>query len=173
MEIVLDTNILISSLLKEGLTRKIILISPFEMHTLEFANYEMDVHKEELLLKSKLDEKSYDLLKEVIFDRVNLVPLEEIEAFRGIAEEIMGDIDIDDSPFLALAMSLKCPIWSNDVHFKRQNVVKAFSTKERSWNSIRRNRPDLKNAAGEPNIYHKTSNLTHNAHRIPFGRARK
>ena len=66
----------------------------------------------------------------MIFDRVNLVPLEEIEAFRGVAEEIMGDIDIDDSPFLALAMSLKCPIWSNDGHFKRQNVVKAFSTKE-------------------------------------------
>ena len=130
MEIVLDTNILVSSLLKEGLTRKIILISPFEMYTLDFANYEMDVHKEELQLKSKLDEKSYDLLKEVIFDRVNLVPLEEIEAFRGVAEEIMGDIDIDDSPFLALAMSLNCPIWSNDGHFKRQNVVKAFSTKE-------------------------------------------
>jgi len=42
----------------------------------------------------------------------------------------MSEIDIDDSPFLALAMYLDCPIWSNDGHFKRQDVVKAFTTRE-------------------------------------------
>jgi predicted nucleic acid-binding protein len=41
MEIVLDTNILISSLLRNGLTRDIIFLSPFEMHTVEFARFEM------------------------------------------------------------------------------------------------------------------------------------
>jgi predicted nucleic acid-binding protein len=42
----------------------------------------------------------------------------------------MGDIDLDDTPFLALALSLDCPIWSNDDHFKRQNVIKAVTTRE-------------------------------------------
>ncbi len=42
----------------------------------------------------------------------------------------MREIDIDDSLFLALAMSLNCPIWSNDKHFKRQSFVKAFTTQE-------------------------------------------
>jgi predicted nucleic acid-binding protein len=121
-------HFLISSLLKDGLTRKTVLLSPFEMYTLELAKYEMDMHKEELLKKSKLDEKSFDLLREVIFSRVNLVHLEEIEDFKVIAEDIMCDIDIDDSPFLAIAISLNYPIWSNDGHFKRQNIVRAFST---------------------------------------------
>ena len=40
------------------------------------------------------------------------------------------EIDIDDAPFLALAMSLNCPIWSNDGHFKKQHVVKAYTTRE-------------------------------------------
>jgi len=42
----------------------------------------------------------------------------------------MREIDVDDAPFLALAMLLNCPIWSNDVHFKRQQIVKVFNTKE-------------------------------------------
>ena len=42
MEIVLDTNILISSLLKNGLTRDLILLSPLEMHTVEFAKEEIE-----------------------------------------------------------------------------------------------------------------------------------
>jgi len=41
MEIVLDTNILISSLLKDGLTRKIIFLSPFEMFTVEYSRSEI------------------------------------------------------------------------------------------------------------------------------------
>jgi predicted nucleic acid-binding protein len=49
MEIVLDTNILISSLLKDGLTRKIIFLSPFDMFTVEYSRSEIEVHREELL----------------------------------------------------------------------------------------------------------------------------
>lgn len=130
MEIVLDTNILISSLLKDGLTRKIIFLSPFEMYTLEYSKFEMEAHRVELLRKSKLDEESFNYLSKIIFSKVNLVPLEDIEAFREKAEEIMRNIDLDDTPFLALAMSLDCPIWSNDDHFKRQSMIRAVTTRE-------------------------------------------
>jgi predicted nucleic acid-binding protein len=47
-----------------------------------------------------------------------------------MAIEVMREIDIDDSPFLSLAMSLNCPIWSNDSHFKRQNIIEAITTRE-------------------------------------------
>lgn len=130
MEIVLDTNIIISSLLRNGLTRKIIFLSPLKMHTVDYAKVEIEAHKEELLYKSKLDERSLNYLIDFIFSKIDLVSLENIELFRNRAEDIMGKVDIDDSFFLALAMSLNCPIWSNDVHFKRQNAIKVYNTKE-------------------------------------------
>lgn len=130
MEVVLDTNIIISSLLKNGLTRDMILLAPFVMHTTEFAKLEIEGHKEELMLKSKLDEKSFDYLKEFIFQKIHFVSTGDIEPFRDKAMEVMSEIDIDDSLFLALALALNCPIWSNDTHFKKQNIIKAFTTIE-------------------------------------------
>ncbi len=130
MEIVLDTNVIISSLLRNGLTRKIIFLSPLKMYTVDYAKTEIEDHKEELLRKSKLDERSLNYLSEFIFSKIDFIPIEDIEPFKNKAEEIIGEVDIDDSFFLALAMSLNCSVWSNDVHLKKQNVVKAYTTKE-------------------------------------------
>jgi predicted nucleic acid-binding protein len=55
------------------------------MYTIEFSKSEMEIHKDELLRKSKLDEKSFDYLNEIIFGRINLVPTEDIEPFRKTA----------------------------------------------------------------------------------------
>ncbi|RLI81036.1 hypothetical protein DRP07_08175, partial [Archaeoglobales archaeon] len=52
MEIVVDTNIIISALLREGLTRRIIFLAPFEMYTVPFAKSEIKKHRNELLDKS-------------------------------------------------------------------------------------------------------------------------
>jgi len=130
MEIVLDTNILISSLLKNGLTRDIILLSPIKMHTIEFARIEIEKHRNELLTKSKLDEKSFNYLMDYLFSKIDIVKMNDIAAFKDKAIEIMNEIDIDDAPFIALAMYLKCPIWSNDGHFKKQSAIKAYTTNE-------------------------------------------
>jgi predicted nucleic acid-binding protein len=130
MEIVLDTNILTSSLLKNGLTRDLISLTPLKMHTVSYAKFEIEKHKDELLARSKLDEKSFDYLTEFLFGKINFIPLEDLAPFKDKAIEVMHEIDIDDAPFIALAMSLNCPIWSNDVHFKKQNAVKAYTTRE-------------------------------------------
>jgi predicted nucleic acid-binding protein len=97
MEIVVDTNILISALLREGLTRKIILLSPFDMYTLAFAEEEIQKHKAELINKSKLTDEQFGYLIQLIFGRMSLVPLQDIEPFRDRAIGIMLDIDIADS----------------------------------------------------------------------------
>ncbi|WP_394296510.1 PIN domain-containing protein [Pyrococcus abyssi] len=44
------------------------------------------------------------------------------------AYKVMKNIDEKDTPFLALALKLKCPIWSNDSDFERQNLVKVYKT---------------------------------------------
>ena len=130
MEIVVDTNILISALLRDSLTREILLLSPFDMYTLACAQDEIQKHKEELIPKSKLNNEQFEYLMRLLFSKMNLVPAKDIEPFRDRAITIMRDIDLDDSPFLALAMMLNAPIWSNDGHFKRQKAVAVFTSKE-------------------------------------------
>jgi len=49
MEIVVDTNIIISALLKNGLTMSILLMSPFDMYTSAYGQGEIDAHKIELI----------------------------------------------------------------------------------------------------------------------------
>ena len=47
------------------------------------------------------------------------------------ANEIMKDIDPDDAPFLALALSFDNDgIWTNDKDFERQSVVRVWKTHE-------------------------------------------
>ncbi len=130
MEIVVDTNIIISALLKDGLTRRILLLSPFDMYTVVCAQEEIEAHRAELLRKSKLTDENLSYLLKFIFDKMDLVSPEEIQPFRDYAIEIMKEIDIDDAPFLAAAMMLGCPIWSNDAHLKVQRMVKVFTTEE-------------------------------------------
>lgn len=40
---------------------------------------------------------------------------------------ILVDQDFD---FIALAIKLNCPVWSNDPHLKQQSLVKVFNTNE-------------------------------------------
>jgi len=47
-----------------------------------------------------------------------------------LAEQTMKDLDVTDSPFLALALALGSPIWTNDGHFKQQNLVDVYTTNE-------------------------------------------
>jgi predicted nucleic acid-binding protein len=42
----------------------------------------------------------------------------------------MKEIDEKDTPILALAMQLCCPVWSNDKHFQRQKAARVYTTKE-------------------------------------------
>lgn len=41
-----------------------------------------------------------------------------------------ANILIDDVPYLALALFLDIPIWSNDGDFKEQSLVKVYTTTE-------------------------------------------
>ncbi len=42
----------------------------------------------------------------------------------------MSKIDKNDVVFIAAALALNCPIWSDDKHFKKQKEIKIFTTKE-------------------------------------------
>lgn len=130
MKLVVDSNIIFSALIKKSTTRNIILSDVFEPHAPEYIFSEITKHKELLLRKSKLNEGDFDALLLVLQKHIRLVPKEKYNENMALAEDILKDIDITDSPFLALALALNCKIWSNDGHFKQQNKVGVYTTKE-------------------------------------------
>ena len=56
MKLVVDTNVLISALLKDSLTRKLIIHIDAKLYTLEFSREEIEKHKNELLKKGNFNE---------------------------------------------------------------------------------------------------------------------
>jgi len=93
---------------------------------------ELEEYKQ--LIKKKLDTKhknaNFKFLISELFKNIALVPKELYSPKLDKAIEIMKDIDEKDSPFIALAMTLNCSIWSNDKDFKKQKKVKVYSTSE-------------------------------------------
>jgi predicted nucleic acid-binding protein len=130
MRLILDTNILISALVKESITRNILVMSGIEFLVPEFTFEEIDKHKDEILKKSKLSEQQFYLLMATLKENLTIIPKYEIRKMKE-AKEIMDEIDPNDTVFIALAIStLNDGIWSDDVHFKKQNIVKVCNTEE-------------------------------------------
>jgi predicted nucleic acid-binding protein len=130
MKLVLDSNIIFSALIKKSKTRDIILSDFFELYAPEYIFNEIIKHKELLLRKSKLDQGDFDALLLLLQKHIHLVTKEKYDKKMAIAEDILGNIDITDSPFLALALAFNCSIWSNDGHFQQQNKVVVYTTKD-------------------------------------------
>lgn len=136
MKLVLDSNIIFSALIKKSKTRDIILSDLFELYAPEYIFNEIIKHKELLLRKSKLDQGDFDALLLLLQKHIHLATKDKYDKKMAVAEDILGNIDITDSPFLALALAFNCSIWSNDGHFQQQNKVVVYTTKDLMKNII-------------------------------------
>ncbi len=62
----------------------------------------------------------------ILQDIITVVPEEEYFKFMKDAEKISPDPK--DTMYFALALKLKCGVWSNDKKLKEQNSVNVYST---------------------------------------------
>ncbi|MBU2104842.1 MAG: PIN domain-containing protein [Nanoarchaeota archaeon] len=130
MNIVVDTNILISALIKEGITRDLIINSNFNLFFPEFEFTEIEKHKNEILEKSGLSEKDFDTLFSKLLNYFKVVKTKEAINHKKRAREIIGHIDGDDVIFIATALVHNAAIWSDDLHFQKQNTINILTTSE-------------------------------------------
>lgn len=121
MNIVIDTNIFISALIKNSTTRKIIVNSKHNLLFPEFEFEEIKEHKSEIMRKSGLSEREFNVLLIRLLNYVHVVPTDILIEHRAEAQEIMGKIDEDDVIFVAAALSFNAAVWTEDKHFRRQN----------------------------------------------------
>jgi len=129
MRIIVDSNRIISALIKDGLTRKILISKNIDFYTIDYVIDEIRRYKDYIMKKSKMDEEEIELLFDLVMQNVNIIPEEDIRKHMDKAIKIMKDIDINDSPILASALSFSNEgIWSEDKDLYRQDKVKIWKT---------------------------------------------
>jgi len=126
MEIVIDANILFAALIKKSITSD--LLFKHKIYAPEYILEEFRKYFDLLKKKTKRSEEEFNTLYEVIGRALILIPQEEIAPYLKYAKNISPDIK--DISYLALAIKLKCGLWSQDKALKRQNVVTVYNTEE-------------------------------------------
>jgi len=131
VKLVVDTSILFAALLKKSTVRELLLNPLFEFYVPEFCIEEIEKHVKEIAERSGLSVETIYLLLGFLLASVQVVPAERVLKKYEEAEKIMGKIDRDDVPFVALALSIPNDgIWSEDKHFLQQKRVKAWRTRD-------------------------------------------
>jgi len=129
MRLVIDTNRIIAALVKSGISRYIILDRRFSFLTPEYTLEEFEAHLKEISNKSGLSENEIRIVADILFERIEIVPMYEYSNFIERANSIIGNVDEKDAPFIALTLaSHNDGIRSDDKHFQKQNVIKMWTT---------------------------------------------
>lgn len=129
MELIIDANILISALIAtQGKTYDLIYNNRIKLFAPEFLFEEIEKHKDEILEKSGLSKSDFELFLSLISSQIEVISKEEFSKFISEAKKITPDQD--DTEYFALALKLKCGIWSNDRRLKKQDKVIIYSTEE-------------------------------------------
>ena len=127
MKLIIDTNILISSLLKDSTTREILLNESLNFYLPEIVLSEVNKYLPYIIKKSELSEEEIKKLLNTLLENLILVPIDEYEKKMDEGMKIIGNIDEKDIQFIALALSIENDgIWSNDKHFEKQKKIKVF-----------------------------------------------
>jgi predicted nucleic acid-binding protein len=129
MRLVLDTNILIAALIKDSLTRAILLSPDVECLLPEHALEELHRHRAKIVRHSGLKPAEVDLLMSLLMEHMTIVPAARLALHLSEAETLIGDRDPDDVPFVALALAEENDgIWSNDRAFDGLAGLRVWNT---------------------------------------------
>ena len=128
-DFIADTNILFSFFWENSFTKGILLDQEFNFFSPEHALIEINSHINEIKSKTGITEEKFKELRKDLAICVNFIPLEEYKEFLNESLNLLPK-HTDDIDFIALALKLNLPIWSNDHHLKEQKKIKIYTTKE-------------------------------------------
>ena len=107
---------------------KIFELHPFKFVAPEFIISEFDEHEEECMKKSGLTKQEFEARRAEVEAKITFIRVDTYKKF--LKKAVKAIDDADDAPYIALALALKAPIWSNDLGLKKQSSVDVFTTKE-------------------------------------------
>lgn len=129
--IILDTNIVFSSILDQSSRIGDILFHPQEKLNFfapSFLREEISIHRNKIieLAQSKpetVDETIFQVYKRINFINDHQIPFE----YWTKAVHLVRDVDIDDLPFVALSLYMDGAIWTGDRKLMRGLQSKGFT----------------------------------------------
>ena len=131
MILIVDTNIIFSGLVKESLTRKLLIDCPFTLYAPDTLINEIIKNEKLILEKSGLTKEEFDILFSLLTETIKVIKKESYINNIKEAEKIIGHIHKADIPFVALALTIPNDgVWSEDKHFLQQNKIKVFNTQD-------------------------------------------
>jgi len=128
MQIVIDANILIAMLVKPGRPIDLFFDSRLSLYAPQLLFEELENNKEEIIKKSRLTDEEFDWLYIILKHNITIIPEEDFLQFREQADQVCPDPK--DIVYFALALYLKCPIWSNEKKLKEQDKINVYATHE-------------------------------------------
>ena len=135
--IIVDTNIVFSALLSEGSAIRRIIIGLQKCHffTSSYMRVELENHYSKLKKASKLTDENIAISKHKLFKYITFIALDIIpEQCWSEAKQLVAGIDMDDLPFVALALYLDAYLWTGDKilynGLKTKGFEKVISTQE-------------------------------------------
>ena len=114
--VVIDTNLVFSALIpKASQIREILFESNMDFYSPNILISEIYKHKDKLLKCSKLTESEFYLYFNGIIELITFIPTDIISVeSRQMAYNLCFDVDIKDTPFVALSIYLAIPLWTGD-----------------------------------------------------------
>lgn len=128
MELVIDANILFAGLIKNSTTAALLFNPRFKLYCPEFILEEFIKYAGLIQAKMKRTPEEFVMIMHQLHQVIMVVPEEEYEQYMEEAKKISPDDK--DVPYFALALKLRCGIWSNDSALKEQDFVKVYHTRE-------------------------------------------
>ncbi|WP_231855773.1 putative toxin-antitoxin system toxin component, PIN family [Thermococcus peptonophilus] len=116
--VILDTNVIISALIpKNSKLRGFLLTTEIPLHAPDYMLRELEKYWRVIEKKAKkrgITEPELAHFREELLGRIIFHPLSEYRGFINEAYRICREFDERDTPFVALALSLRLPIVTND-----------------------------------------------------------
>ncbi|MCI0503213.1 PIN domain-containing protein [Candidatus Micrarchaeota archaeon] len=128
MQLVVDTNVLISALLARSKTYELIVLGDLELFAPEFSLEEIEKHSVELRGRMEVSKEEFNVALSLILSKVTVVNRSQYKQYEDRAKKICPDPK--DFTFFALALAMRVPLWTNETRLKKQKDVMVYDTKD-------------------------------------------
>lgn len=130
MQAVIDANVLFAALIRDSHTRHLMTDRNLRLHSPDYLLHEITKHSDIIMAKTGMTRDEMKVLIHSFIAKADIaiVPFQEFED--NMEEAAAISPDPNDTPYLALCIHLKCPLWSNDRILKKQDVVRVLNTED-------------------------------------------